>query len=56
MFLDKFKKYNDGFNILFNIININTRKAYVFPLKNKGEKSIKDAFAKFKEIIKKEGG
>jgi len=43
-FYDQYKKVNKGYGILLTIININTRYAYVYPLKNKNIKSIIEAF------------
>jgi len=46
-FYNEIKRVNNGFSILFTIINNNTKKAYVYPLKNKTTKSIIEAFKRF---------
>src|SRR5690606_3644751 len=35
MFLNQYKKYNDGYIGLFNLIEITSRKVYCIPIKNK---------------------
>lgn len=46
-FYTQYKKINSGYHILFTIINNNTKKAYVYALKNKTTKSIIEAFKNF---------
>jgi hypothetical protein len=46
-FYTQYQKVNSGYHILMTIINNNTKKAYVYPLKNKQTKSIIDAFKLF---------
>ena len=53
MFIDEFKKYNKGFSIVFTLIELTSRKAYAYPLKNKSEKSISEAFNLFLKTVKK---
>lgn len=51
-FYNQFKQKNSGFCILFNIININTRFLYCYPLKNKSAKWVNDVFVKFLSDVK----
>eukprot|EP00732_Lithocolla_globosa_P000109 Lithocolla_globosa_v1_NODE_20_length_9637_cov_33.687643.p6 type:complete len:198 gc:universal NODE_20_length_9637_cov_33.687643:963-1556(+) len=43
-FYDQYKKSNRGYGILLTCIDINSRRAYVQPLKNKTQREIIDAF------------
>ena len=52
-FYEQYKRINKVFGILFTIININTKKAYIYPLKNKSAKSIIEAFKKFIKDVDK---
>ncbi len=53
MFLDQFKTKNDGYHVIMNFIEITTRKAYAYPLKNKSEGTILDALDMFLEAVSK---
>lgn len=46
-FYEQYKKKNWGFYVLFNIININTRFLFSYPLKDKSAKWVNEAFKKF---------
>jgi len=46
-FFNQFAKVNSNYKILLTIINNNSKKAYVYPLKNKNKNSMIDAFNKF---------
>lgn len=46
-FYTQFEKFNNGYHILFTIININTKYAYVYPLKEKSADQIVKAFKQF---------
>lgn len=51
MFLTQYKTMNNGYHIIFNFIEVTSRKAYAYPLKKKDQVSINDAYNKFlKEI------
>jgi len=50
-FFNQFSKSNSGYSILYVFININTRKLYVYPIKNKKKPSIEEAFNKFLKDI-----
>jgi hypothetical protein len=47
MFFNEFKKQNSGYIGLFNAINITSRKAYCYSIKNKTEIEIKKVFESF---------
>jgi hypothetical protein len=47
-FLTKYKKQNRNFHILLNVVNVNTKYAYVEALKNKGKETVLNAL----EIIR----
>lgn len=47
--MSKFAKYNNGIKFLLTILDVFSRYAYVFPLKNKSAKSVVEAF---KELLK----
>ena len=40
MFIDKIHGYNNRVIGLLNIINMNTKKAYCYPIKNKSAKHV----------------
>lgn len=42
-FLTKYKKQNSNFHVLLNVVNINTKYAYVEPLKNKTTETVLNA-------------
>jgi hypothetical protein len=44
-FFDQIKRSNEGFHVLLTAIEVNSRKAYVRPLKNKSQASIVEAFS-----------
>jgi hypothetical protein len=46
-FFDQYKRYNKGFCIIMVFIEITTRKAYCYPLKNKTGVSICEAYKLF---------
>ena len=46
-FFEQYKRVNAGYGILMTIININTKFAYIYPLKDKKTASIIKAFKKF---------
>lgn len=48
-FYSKFKRQNKGYWVILTVIEMNTRKAYARPLKNKETKTVLDAF---KDILK----
>jgi len=52
-FYNQYKKVNSGYHILLTIINNNSKKAYVYPLKNKNKNSMIDAFTKFLNDVNK---
>ena len=43
-FLTRYKKQNSNYHILLNVINVNTKYAYVVPLKDKTQGSVIKAF------------
>ena len=47
MFFDKMSRTNNGITCLLTIINICTRKAYVYPLKTKEKLEVSNVFNKF---------
>jgi len=51
MFLNDLSHSNKNVTSLLTIINVNSKKAYVYPLKNKTEKSVSEAFEKFIKSI-----
>ena len=51
-FYYQYKKNNNGYEALITIININSRKAYVYPIKNKTTKSIIESFTTFINKVK----
>jgi len=51
MFFLKFKKENDGYNAILNVINITSRKAYSEPMKGKDLAEVTRAFDKIKSQI-----
>ena len=46
-FYTQYQKFNNGYHILLTIININSKYAYVYPLKNKEGDTILQAFKQF---------
>lgn len=52
MFFDEYKSKNDGYHVILTAIEITSRKAYAYPLKNKTEASIIEAFKKFLDEVK----
>jgi hypothetical protein len=46
-FYTQYKKFNSGYHILLTIINLNTRKLFVYPLKTKSKNSVYIAFEDF---------
>lgn len=51
MFIDKLKGFNNRIIGLLNIINMNTRKAYCYPIKSKTAKDVLGEFEKFIEQV-----
>ena len=47
MFLDSFKHKNSGYHMIFTAIELTSRKAYAYKLKNKSETTIAEAFDLF---------
>lgn len=47
MFLDQIHGFNNRVIGLLNIINMNTRKVYCYPIRNKSGQHIYDQFEKF---------
>jgi len=46
-FYNQYKTFNSGYEALVTIININTKKAYVYPIKNKSATTILEVMTKF---------
>ncbi len=51
MFLPQYKNQNNNYYIIFCFIEITSRKAYAYPLKNKNEVSIIEAYQQFLKSI-----
>jgi hypothetical protein len=51
-FYSNLKKFNSGYHVIFNIINMNTKKSYSYPMKDKNAKSICENFNKFMKDVK----
>ncbi len=47
MFFDSLKQKNSGYHVIFTAIELTSRKAYAYKLKNKSETSVCDAFDMF---------
>lgn len=50
--MSKWAKYNNGMKFLLTAMDVLSRKAYVFPIKNKSAKTVSDAF---KQLLKQTG-
>ena len=48
-FIPQYKKQNDGYDILFTMININTRFVYYYPMKNKELSTLIEIFDKLQD-------
>ena len=56
MFFPKWKKQNRGYTIILTMIEVNSRKGYALPLKQKDGKSVPTAFEEILEDIKEDTG
>jgi hypothetical protein len=54
-FLPRYKNQNSNYYILLNLINVNTKYAYVEPLKDKTQASILDALEQIQIRAIKDG-
>ena len=52
-FYDQYKNANSNFGIILTIIDINTRYAYGYMLKNKDQHTVKNALVEFIKDVEK---
>ena len=54
-FLTRYKKHNSNYHILLNVINVNTKYAYVEALRDKTQESVVNAFENIRQRAARDG-